>query len=303
MGKERLAWIDISKGIAIILMVIGHSSLPEPINRFIWTFHMPLFFIASGYVTCWGEKSIWQFNKGRLKTLALPFLIYSACLFCVMIPLRWIEPVEWIRKGWVSFALWFVQVLFVACVVARVIYAVNNRKYFWCIQVFLIIVGAILSYNDIYLSWSFSSIPLATFFLCIGTELRNRISPSKLDNFGLLIACFIVTVVISHFWRLDMCFNHITPVIPKIVGALSGTLMLFILSMKINRYLPIVSKVLSAIGRDTFVIVAFSQVTIMLLNEFFDLNVLTKYGLLVVVLVVITSVKDGINKLFYTKIL
>lgn len=37
-----------------------------------------------------------------------------------------------------------------------------------------------------------------------------------------------ITFSVSHFWRLDMCFNGILPVMPLTIGALSGTLMVFI---------------------------------------------------------------------------
>lgn len=45
MQLQRLEWIDITKGFAIILMVFGHSSIPKSISNYIWSFHMPLFFI------------------------------------------------------------------------------------------------------------------------------------------------------------------------------------------------------------------------------------------------------------------
>ena len=46
----RVRWIDMVKGFGIFLMVIGHASgLPENIKLWIYGFHMPLFFILSGY--------------------------------------------------------------------------------------------------------------------------------------------------------------------------------------------------------------------------------------------------------------
>ena len=35
LKKERIAWIDVAKGIVIMLMVIGHSSLPPIISDWI----------------------------------------------------------------------------------------------------------------------------------------------------------------------------------------------------------------------------------------------------------------------------
>ena len=48
-----LHWVNSAKGIGVVLVIIGHllysSNLPM-INKFIYAFHMPLFFILSGFV-------------------------------------------------------------------------------------------------------------------------------------------------------------------------------------------------------------------------------------------------------------
>ena len=50
--KSRVGWIDFAKGIGIILVIIGHSAIPK-LTGIIFSFHMPLFFIASGFTTNW----------------------------------------------------------------------------------------------------------------------------------------------------------------------------------------------------------------------------------------------------------
>lgn len=45
---KRFDWVDIAKGIAILLMILGHSSLPNMIQNWIYSFHMPFFFFISG---------------------------------------------------------------------------------------------------------------------------------------------------------------------------------------------------------------------------------------------------------------
>lgn len=47
--KERLDYIDIAKGFAILAVIVGHYSDISLVDRFIWSWHMPLFFILSGY--------------------------------------------------------------------------------------------------------------------------------------------------------------------------------------------------------------------------------------------------------------
>lgn len=40
--KQRLEWVDIAKGIAIILMIVGHEIGNKSIIALIFSFHMPL---------------------------------------------------------------------------------------------------------------------------------------------------------------------------------------------------------------------------------------------------------------------
>ena len=48
LGRQK--WIDVAKGIGLILVVIGHSNPPDWLKLIISSFHMPLFFFLSGYV-------------------------------------------------------------------------------------------------------------------------------------------------------------------------------------------------------------------------------------------------------------
>ena len=48
--NNRIIWVDIAKGIGVFLVVIGHMpSFPEWLRAWIFSFHMPLFFLLSGY--------------------------------------------------------------------------------------------------------------------------------------------------------------------------------------------------------------------------------------------------------------
>lgn len=73
MNNIRIDWIDLTKGIAIFLMVCGHTSIPLPISNWIWSFHMPLFFIISGIL--FNATKYPNFNlfiKKRGETLIIP---------------------------------------------------------------------------------------------------------------------------------------------------------------------------------------------------------------------------------------
>lgn len=70
--------IDICKGLAIILMVIGHAEAPGWLVSFIYVFHMPVFFITAGYFfTRQHADNAWDFCRKRVKGLYWPFLKWS----------------------------------------------------------------------------------------------------------------------------------------------------------------------------------------------------------------------------------
>lgn len=250
-----------------------------------------------------GKKTLPEFFLAKLKSLLLPFAFYSTIIVAIMISNGWLSFVEWVLHGWGSYALWFIPVLFFSQICAKMVIAVKRKPLQLAVFTIFLFAGIFVSYEGIYLPWTLSTVPYATFMLLIGNYLKRvpqSIIQPKIWKFILL---FSITAIISHNWRLDMCYNSILPVIPLTIGAVSGTLMVFMLSMFIEKHLQNVTKILIVIGRETYIVVAFSQITIMLFNEYFKFNSLVKYSLLVVVLIIIKYAKDGVNKLFKTKIL
>lgn len=70
---DRNQWMDVAKGITIMLMIIGHSSIPDLLSRFVYSFHMPLFFIASGWMTNWENSTIKDFILKKSNLLLFHF--------------------------------------------------------------------------------------------------------------------------------------------------------------------------------------------------------------------------------------
>lgn len=74
--KTRIDWIDIAKGIVIILTIMGHTLKDMP-RAVIFSFHMPFFFIMSMY-TYKCSESISEFKRKSIKSskhLLLPAFI------------------------------------------------------------------------------------------------------------------------------------------------------------------------------------------------------------------------------------
>ncbi len=71
--------ITIAKALGIILMVIGHSVCPVFLSRFIYLFHMPLFFFCSGLFFTQPTKyeDVKKYTKKRIEALYFPFITWS----------------------------------------------------------------------------------------------------------------------------------------------------------------------------------------------------------------------------------
>ena len=134
MLKKRNIHIDLLKGFAIILVVLGHSiqflshnNFENPLFKFIYAFHMPLFMFLSGYV-CFrttGEKYIDL--KKRFKTLIIPFFVWWA-IYNTYAFLS--------HKDIISFTtllaqpdngLWFLWVLFFLCISLQISFIITKK--------------------------------------------------------------------------------------------------------------------------------------------------------------------------------
>lgn len=80
MNQTRDCRMDIVKGIAITLMVIGHTAFP--FKSFIYLFHMAVFFMVSGYLhnLSYSDsiQDVVKFIKKKLYTLWFPFFLGNA---------------------------------------------------------------------------------------------------------------------------------------------------------------------------------------------------------------------------------
>lgn len=68
---NRNVAIDALKGLGILLMVIGHSHLPFNLRGLIFVFHMPLFFMVSGYL--YKERSYAEILNKQIARIMVPF--------------------------------------------------------------------------------------------------------------------------------------------------------------------------------------------------------------------------------------
>lgn len=288
--SERIPWIDLAKGITIVLMVLGHSNLPKIIHYWIFSFHMPLFFILSGMTTNWNKLDSLGFLCIKLKKLGLPFFIYSTICLMVIQILN-LSSLSW-SNGWGEFALWFVPVLFVALIIVKLI-NLNNAKIKLLIFFILPIISVTFKLLSINLPWNMSVAPYGAFFIMLGDYLKGKLSYLKFSYlYWWSLITLIFSLTISIFWHLDMAHNQCVPIIPLTIGAISGSLFIFSVSKIIDFSYSKFSNLFQSIGRETFVILAFSQIIIMTINKYWIVNGFIKYAILAVCLYVIIELKN-----------
>ena len=75
--KNRVKYIDIARGIAILCIILGHLG-NATINRIVYTFHVPIFFLITGYFMS-DKMSTREFCQKRIRTLILPY-VYTCIL-------------------------------------------------------------------------------------------------------------------------------------------------------------------------------------------------------------------------------
>lgn len=88
--KNRNQTIDILKGIAVLAVLLGHAVQRGLITgytdvlifRIIYSFHMPLFMILSGYtLKAYNKNYDFNFLKKRFLRLMIPTIIWSYLIY------------------------------------------------------------------------------------------------------------------------------------------------------------------------------------------------------------------------------
>ncbi len=184
----RDSTFDVMKGIGIIAMIIGHSHVPMVIKDFIFAWHMPLFFIVSGYF--YKPSQIKEHVKKNFRSLVVPYLVTAILMFLLCLlknsfhETNIINPLLGIvvasgSKGlpmlgdYYVGAIWFLLALFWC----RITYNIINQKISQPLQGIVILSVAILSTyiaTKIYIPTNLLQGISAMVFFYIGNLFRKR---------------------------------------------------------------------------------------------------------------------------------
>ena len=150
--KQRIEYIDALKGFAIFCVLWGHSLqylkngydfFHNPMFEFIYSFHMPLFFMISGFFFCSSLKlSFKDFLYKKSVQLLLPCVVW-ATIFCMM---RFSAAIangnEYFFGDWLGELktillpgrwLWFLRELFISYFIVYVSLKLLKRDWLACL--------------------------------------------------------------------------------------------------------------------------------------------------------------------------
>ena len=279
LAKTRIGYIDIAKAIAIFFIIWGHyggwdvvgEGLPRTITNMAYTFHVELFFIASGFFI----KPERAYNlKKEAKSLLTPYVV--SCLFIIVINAvlahfringdytlgtlqTWVvnalygagDGVENKLFGITGFigGLWFLLALFWG---RMFLFATHKLPHpaLWLAGLF---AAGWLTRDLVWLPFSIQSGMCAALYLYIG----HLCAKHKLFDDGaipkplwLCAAVIWASLIFTGSTSYPVSNNYPLGVL-NVIGAIAGSFCTIAASKWIERHLEPVSKFLQLVGRNT----------------------------------------------------
>lgn len=253
MLENRLEYLDEAKGFAILLIILGHIYPGDNyIKIWLYSFHVPLFFIITGVLTKHTEKciSLKQYIKRKFKRLIIPYITFELVgIFIWMLlnefsfeSFRW-HVFDSIQMYCVVGALWFLPTLFVAEVIfflARKYF--KNNKTIIIINTLLFVLPVVFKTENHYLIVVLRCF-VALGFITTGYYIYNNVVKVELKwthMFSLFIVNTILALINGYvdLWGLDLG-NILLYTSSGIIGSMT----IIFLFKKINiRYLEYLGK-------------------------------------------------------------
>jgi acyltransferase len=277
MPNGRIKFIDLAKGIGIFLVVMGHSM--EPRSAFIYSFHMPLFFLLSGYF--YRYESFKTTLLGKVNRLLVPFYFFSIISWCVyLLKIIYIGDKDGILNYVISFKqiivgldpdvgnvpLWFLPCLLTTSLFYWGIQKLTTHPIYSSILVFILSLIGYYTY-----SINLEDIPFrpeiacsAIVFYHLGYNANKYNLAERLRNISfywfLPMICLLpflqiylihLNTIYSHSHRVNMYSNTLGNYFIFYICALIGIMHIIVLSLKINKI-----NILNWFGKNSLIILA-----------------------------------------------
>jgi len=235
--SKRIEYIDIARGIGILLVVMGHNdfaAISPFAHKVIYSFHMPLFFFLSGYFFKLAI-GFWDFFKKRFNAIMKPYFFTIFLIYFISISfgkMGFQTAILRITKSlygaghyldWVQ--LWFLPHLFVVSLYAFLFYAVmtrvNNRWIRWIVLLLTLGIASLFlktfypfsfsmfakDYELFGLPFSLDLVLLSGFFFILGSEARHLTSEGLFSNVLFLIVTGALMIFLNLFFSARIDFN------------------------------------------------------------------------------------------------
>jgi polysaccharide biosynthesis protein PslL len=285
---KRVDYVDIAKGIGIVLVVMGHNdfALISPFaHKLIYSFHMPMFFFMSGMFFK-PDAPFWTFIKHRYNKVLRPFLFIVLFIYFTSISFSIVGILEATRRllkamyanghylDWVQ--LWFLPHLFVVSLFAyflvQVIRYTTLSRFRWVILAVVYVVG-VLGINLFWpfkfnlfgkdfivygLPFSLDLIFVSSFFFILGYEL-NKIRLDALLRHPLILLISGLTLIFL-VWYFPSTTDFNTRLFESLpintMEALLGILFILAISKQMER-VDWLSSLFRYIGQASLIILIF----------------------------------------------
>ncbi len=230
--QEKSYNVDLIKGFLCICVVIGHcdKTIPNGIIQVIYWFHMPCFFMISGWIME-EPKDISSWLKKRAQRILIPQIVWFLFFFALQQKLNK-ENIFYFLLGArnIGGVYWFAPVFFVAMIIlvitikkmssSKLVLFLGILYIFSCFECFFIL--PIVDKNKI--SFSIGVVALASIYIIIGYHLKKytkgKSIPKKICLLSILFLVFLLVVYKLNIYKYNMNMAGIylgTPILNIIV--------------------------------------------------------------------------------------
>jgi fucose 4-O-acetylase-like acetyltransferase len=275
IAQQRIEWIDIAKGIAIILVVLGHTlSSSNALWSIIYSFHMPLFFLLAGFT--FKIKDTPTVVKTSALRLLVPYVICYVLITLASIIWQATFDVKWFVSQLTAFffasaiqvkffnlpavgIIWFFWALFLSRVWLNIVLAYCNKRnvaeplrfiFFFGMS----LIGGIVS-RYMFLPLALDLVMATTFFMYLGYLIKQKELLSRKKATAIVFPIsLIIWILCLLFVPYSMDNFFMTRLYGNPLAALSGTLICIYVSMFISRFVPLVKSYLLFMGTNSIMV-------------------------------------------------